>query len=245
MTNKTLACVVPARNEAGYLEQLILSILSVEEISEVIIVEGGSTDNTYELANRIAASSPGRIKCVKQTGRGKFNAVLEGFNAANSDYLMIWDADGTVPVESSRKIINLALDQDCFSMGDRLRGNREPGAMQYANYLGNWLFATIWAPINRIRPTDIFCGTKVFPSTILRNIPDRLKARDPYGDISLLLAARLTGIKVRAVPVRYTSRIYGESKMRRWKMGFVFSKLSLMSHKELMINQRRRDRVPN
>ena len=237
---KTLTCVVPARNEAGYLEQLISSILSVADINEVIIVEGGSSDSTYEIAKRIADTSPNRVKCIRQSGRGKFNAVLEGFNEANSDFLMIWDADGTVPVESTKKIISLALEQNCFSMGDRLRGERESGAMQFANFVGNWIFASIWAPLNRIRPTDIFCGTKVFPSGILINIPNRVIVGDPYGDISLLLAARLTGTKIRAVPVRYSTRVYGESKMRRWKMGYVFMKLSLLSYKEVLITQRRK-----
>ena len=245
MTEKTLTCVVPARNEAGYLEELISSILSVKEINEVIIVEGGSSDNTYTVASKISDSNPNRVKCVRQSGRGKFNAVLEGFRISDSDFIMIWDADGTVPVESTREIILLALERDCFSMGDRLRGKRETGAMQLANYFGNWFFAIIWAPINRIKPTDIFCGTKVFPSGILGGIPDHFVAKDPYGDISFLLAARISRIKVSAVPVTYTSRVYGESKMRRWKMGYIFMKLSFLSYKETINNQRRSDRVPH
>ena len=74
----TLTCVVPARNEAGHLEQLVNTILSVEEITHVVIVEGGSTDNTYEIAKRLSKLNPSRLTCIKQTGKGKFNAVLEG-----------------------------------------------------------------------------------------------------------------------------------------------------------------------
>ncbi len=229
----TLTCVVPARNEAGHLEQLVNTILSVEEITHVVIVEGGSTDNTYEIAKRLSKLNPSRLTCIKQTGKGKFNAVLEGASIHTTEFTMIWDADGTVPLESSKRIINKALSGNSFSMGDRLRGKIEPGAMQFANKIGNWFFALVWAPINRMKPTDIFCGTKVAPSRVFMNVPAELVAADPYGDIALLLTARKLGIKVSPVKVRYTARVYGESKMRRWKMGYIFLKLTGLSYREI------------
>jgi hypothetical protein len=91
-----------------------------------------------------------------------------------------------------------------------------------------------WAPINRIKPTDIFCGTKVAPSRVFMNVPAELVTADPYGDIALLLTARKFGIKVSPVKVRYTARVYGESKMRRWKMGYVFLKLTVLSYREIL-----------
>jgi len=229
----TLTCVVPARNEAGHLEQLVNSILSVEEITHVVIVEGGSTDNTYEIAKRLSKLNPNRLTCIKQKGKGKFNAVLEGASIHKTEFTMIWDADGTVPLESSKRIIIKALSGNSFSMGDRLRGEIEPGAMQFANKIGNWFFALAWAPINGIKPTDIFCGTKVAPSRVFMNVPAELVTADPYGDIALLLTARKLGIKVSPVKVRYTARVYGESKMRRWKMGYVFLKLTGLSYREI------------
>jgi glycosyltransferase involved in cell wall biosynthesis len=232
MTNQpTLQCIVPARNEAGHLASLIEDILSVSEISRVVIVEGGSTDNTYQLATEIALKNQSRITCLKQTGKGKFNAVLEGATHHKADFTMIWDADGTVPVESTKKIINQSLMTGNFVMGDRLRGEIGPGAMQFANKIGNWVFAILWSPINKIRPTDIFCGTKVGPTSVFLSAPNRLAAADPYGDISLLLSSRLLNIPVSAVCVSYRARVYGVSNMRRWKMGVIFFKLTLMSYR--------------
>lgn len=230
----TLTCVVPARNEAGHLEQLVNSILSVEEITHVVIVEGGSTDNTYEIAEELSKLNPKRLSCIKQTGKGKFNAVLEGASKHRTEFTMIWDADGTVPAESSRRIISQAFSMNGFSMGDRLRGEMEPDAMQFANRIGNWIFAFIWAPLNKIKPTDIFCGTKVAPSMVFANIPAKFIKADPYGDIALLITARKLGIKVSPIKVRYTARVYGESKMRRWKMGFTFLKLTGLAYLEIL-----------
>jgi glycosyltransferase involved in cell wall biosynthesis len=203
----------------------------------VVIVEGGSTDNTYEIAERLSRQHPNRLTCIKQTGKGKFNAVLEGASLHKTEFTMIWDADGTVPLESTKKIINKALSGDSFSMGDRLRGEIEPGAMQFANKIGNWFFALAWAPINRTKPTDIFCGTKVAPSKVFMNVPERFVSADPYGDIALLLTARKLEIKVSPVEVRYTARMYGESKMRRWKMGYIFLKLTGLSYREILRKQ--------
>ena len=229
----TLTCVVPARNEAGHLEKLVKSILSVEEITQVVIVEGGSTDNTSEIGEKLSKLYPNRLTCIKQSGKGKFNAVLEGASIHKTEFTMIWDADGTVPAESSRKIINKAFSENGFAMGDRLRGEIEPGAMQFANKIGNWLFAAAWAPINRIKPTDVFCGTKVAPSNVFATVPEEFKLADPYGDISLLITARKLGIKICPVTVSYTARVYGESKMRRWKMGYIFLRLTLLSYRTL------------
>lgn len=230
----TLTCVVPARNEAGHLKTLIESISSVAQIDKIVIVEGGSTDDTFEIAAQIASQQPERITCLKQSGKGKFNAVLEGVKSQNTEFSMIWDADGTVPVSASSLIIKKALDEQCFSMGDRLRGKIEPGAMQIANKIGNWMFAILWAPIIKRRPTDIFCGTKVGPTEVFKKVLPEMINRDPYGDISLLLSARLLGVAITPVTVDYNSRVYGESKMRRWKMGIVFSKLTITSYIKLL-----------
>jgi glycosyltransferase involved in cell wall biosynthesis len=235
--NPTLTCVVPARNEAGHLEALVNSILSLEEISHVVIIEGGSTDNTFEIAEKLSDLHQNRVTCVKQTGKGKFNAVLEGALVHPSEFTMVWDADGTVPVESTKRIINQSFLKHGFSMGDRLRGDIEPGAMQFANRIGNWLFAIAWAPILKIKPTDIFCGTKVAPSEVFTKVAKDLHAADPYGDIALLFTARKLGIRISPVTVRYTARVYGQSNMRRWKMGYVFLRLTIDAYRKLILQK--------
>lgn len=118
----TLTCVVPARNEAGHLKTLIESISSVAEIDKIVIVEGGSTDNTFEIAIQIASQKPERITCLKQTGKGKFNAVLEGVKSQNTKFSMIWDADGTVPVSASSLIIKKLLRNSASRWGIACEG---------------------------------------------------------------------------------------------------------------------------
>lgn len=227
---KTLKCIIPARNEAGNIRSLIEDIVTIKEIDVIVVVEGGSIDGTFEIAIDLSKKYPDKIHVMKQSGKGKFNAVLEGAKSIDTDFSMIWDADGTVPVDSTRLLIELALRENTFTIGDRLRGNMEPGAMQHFNKIGNWFFAALWAPINRIKPTDVFCGTKIGPSKIFLDAPKAFIELDPYGDLCLLLSSRSHGIKVNALPVNYYARKYGESKMRRWKVGLEFLKITLKSY---------------
>ena len=70
-----ISCIVPARNEAGNLDQVISQILTIKCVTDIIIVEGGSHDGTYLEAKKIAFNNPNRVKVIKQSGIGKFNAV--------------------------------------------------------------------------------------------------------------------------------------------------------------------------
>jgi glycosyltransferase involved in cell wall biosynthesis len=215
-----MSCVVPARNEEGHLDQVISQILSIECITDIIIVEGGSHDNTYLEAKKIALINPNRIKVIKQTGKCKFNAVLLGAKHASEDFLLIWDADGTVPINSTIKVIENTLSTGNVTMGNRLSGSIEPGAMQFLNLIGNWFFAVIWSPVLRGKSLDLLCGTKIIPSKIFSVIPKWLINIDPYGDFALIATARAQGLTIESVPVDYLKRQYGSTNIRRWSGGF-------------------------
>ena len=216
---ETVSCVVPARNESGHLNEVLNNVLSVSEITEIVIVEGGSTDDTWEVALRLAEAHPEVIKTYKQTGKGKFNAVMEGALASSSSLVLIWDADGTVPLEDSQRVVSTSLANSNPAMGDRLRGKIEPGAMQTANWIANWGFAILWAPILGDKPRDMLCGTKIFPREIFTEMPKWLIEADPYGDFALVGHARLRKLKIESCMVNYGARTYGQTNIHRWSGG--------------------------
>jgi glycosyltransferase involved in cell wall biosynthesis len=221
---ESVCCVVPARNESGHLNEVLRNILSVSEINEIVIVEGGSTDDTWDVAQQLAKTHPEIIKTYKQTGKGKFNAVMEGALASSSQLVLIWDADGTVPLEDSQRVVSRSLETSNPAIGDRLRGKIEPGAMQAANWIANWGFAILWAPILRDKPRDMLCGTKIFPREIFTEMPSWLIEADPYGDFALVGHARLRKLKIESCMVNYGARTYGQTNIHRWSGGVLLLK---------------------
>jgi len=212
----TLGCIVPARNESGHLVSVIEQIMSIEVISEIIIIEGGSSDDTWEVAKQIQKKYPNKVKINQQLGKGKFDAVLFGSKMCISDLILIWDADGTVPLNDTKKIIDLSLESGEPVIGDRLRGNIAKDAMRLANWFGNWIFAVLWSPILNSKPTDMLCGTKIFPKSVFSELPEWLIKNDPYGDFSLVAFARAKGFRVKSCVVDYRARSYGVTNISRW-----------------------------
>ncbi|MBV5348803.1 methyltransferase domain-containing protein, partial [bacterium] len=92
----SVTIVVPARNEKGNMENAIKRTPQFGSHQEFIFIEGHSSDGTYEEMLRVQKAYPEvDMKVMRQTGKGKGNAVREAFDAATCDILMILDADLT------------------------------------------------------------------------------------------------------------------------------------------------------
>ena len=214
-----ITCLVPARNEQGHLAHVLRSIISIEKISEVLIIEGGSEDDTYKEAIKLAKTYSGRVRVLKQPGKGKFDAVKWGAKYAKEEFLIIWDADGTVPLNCTLALINHAATTKRVTIGNRLAGEMEHGSMQFFNLIGNWFFAFAWFPILVSKPVDLLCGTKIVPTKIFSQIPTFIEKFDPYGDFSLLATVKACGYDIDFIPVDYQIRRYGSTNIRRWVGG--------------------------
>ena len=227
-----ISCLVPARNEEGHLEPLIDSISRNDLIAEIILIEGGSSDNTWNEVLRLREKFPAKIIAIQQTGSGKFDAVLQGARQAKFPFILIWDADGTVSEKDTSAIIQLAKRERVAVVGDRLRGLMEPGAMQKANKIGNWLFAIAWSFILRRKPADMLCGTKIFPRKVFIDIPDSYVNKDPFGDFALILNARRLKVDVESYVVDYSARRYGSTNIKRWRAGIQLLKMTFFAYFE-------------
>ena len=238
-----ISCIVPARNEAGHLRQVLSQIMQISEINEIVIVEGGSSDNTYMVALELMKENLEQIKVLKQTGKGKFNAVLIGSAECKNGLILIWDADGTVTLESTKRVISRALSTNGPVIGDRLKGNMERGSMRAANFVANWLFAVFWSPLLHGQVCDLLCGTKIFPKSTFEKIPELLKRSDPYGDFALLTTARLQKLWIENVPVSYMKRQYGTTNIKRWSGGLSLLRVSFQAY-YLLLRQACKNELP-
>jgi len=238
ITNPTVSVIVAARNESGHIEELMTRIPEMGGGTEIIFVEGNSTDETWATIERsLTAHLDRKCKLLKQPGKGKGDAVRAGFDVATGDILMILDADMTVPPEDLPRFYELmASGAGEFVNGVRLVYPMEDDAMRFANLLGNKLFswAFSWMLGQPIR--DTLCGTKVLWRTDYQRIAynrSYFGDFDPFGDFDLLFGAARLNLKIMEVPIRYRSRRYGETNISRWRHGWLLLKMVLFAARRI------------
>ena len=137
---------------------------------------------------------------------------------------MIYDADMTVSVDELEAFyLFIDTHMDALVIGSRFIYPQERGAMRLLNHTGNMLFSYIFSLLFRKRITDTLCGTKVFSRNSYTRILEatkRFRQKDPYGDFTLLLGAAKCHMPIHEIPIRYKARVYGETKISRFRDGF-------------------------
>lgn len=238
VSEPTCTVVIPARNERGNVRDAVARLPVMGSHTELIFVEGHSTDGTFEEIETVIAEHPELdVKVTRQDGSGKGDAVRKGFELATGDVLMILDADLTVPPEELTKFWSaLVEERGEFINGTRLVYPMEDNAMRLANTAGNKVFSLIFSWILGERVTDTLCGTKVLWARDYRRIAANRKTFgdfDPFGDFDLLFGAANLGLKIREVPVRYRERKYGTTNIDRWRHGLLLARMALIGARKL------------
>jgi glycosyltransferase involved in cell wall biosynthesis/ubiquinone/menaquinone biosynthesis C-methylase UbiE len=234
--------IIPTRNEAGNIDGCVERTPELGLWTELIFVDGESTDGTVEKIQELMARYDGKraIKFIRQSPAvGKADAVRKGFDAASGDILMILDSDLTVPPEDLPKFYApLSEGTAEFVNGSRLVYPMEKEAMRLLNVIANKLFSYAFAWLLEQRITDTLCGTKV----LLRKDYKRIEANrdffgdfDPFGDFDLLFGASRLGLKFVEMPVRYRARTYGDIKIQRFRHGWLLLKMTVIAFRKLKL----------
>jgi SAM-dependent methyltransferase len=227
---RSASIVVPARNERGNIEPAVQRIPRFAQDLEIIFVEGHSNDGTWgEIERMIAAYPDYDIKALKQPGKGKGDAVFAAFEVARGDVLIILDADLTVPPEQLPKFFDaIRSGKGEFINGSRLIYPLDVQAMRFLNLVANKIFSLLFTWLLSQRFTDTLCGSKA----LRRSDYVRLRAArgdsgnfDPFGDFELIFGASKLGLKAVEIPIRYTSRTYGETQISRFRHGLMLLRM--------------------
>ncbi|MDR2973030.1 MAG: glycosyltransferase [Bacteroidales bacterium] len=234
----SVSIVVPARNEKGNIENAIIRTPKFGSHQEYIFIEGNSSDGTYEEILRVQKAYPEiDIKAMKQTGKGKGNAVREAFNEAHGEILMILDADLTTPPEDMPKFYEaLKENKGEFINGCRLVYPMEKEAMRFLNLLGNKFFGWFFSFLLGQKLKDTLCGTKVlFKKDYEKILANRsyFGDFDPFGDFDLLFGAAKLNLKITEIIVRYKDREYGSTQISRFAHGWLLIKMSLFAARKI------------
>ena len=237
--DKTCSVIVPARNEAGNIESCITRMPRMGKHTEVIFIEGHSKDDTWAEIQRIQAKYGDQwdIKIAQQQGKGKGDAVRQGFVMATGDVMMILDSDLTVRPEDLVYFFDAIASGKCeFANGCRLIYPVSAETMPWLNRMANRFFAWLLSYLLNTKIKDSLCGTKA----ISRDNYQKLAANrayfgdfDPFGDFDLLFGSAKLGLHIMDIPVRYMPRTYGSSNIQHVKEGMVLLKMCLYAAQKL------------
>jgi len=233
-----VSVIVPARNEAGNIPSILQRVPRMGRGTELVFVEGHSTDGTYEAIEKAIAEHPElRCKLLRQTGVGKGDAVRLGFSHASGDILMILDADLTVPPEDLPRFYEvLRSGKGEFVNGVRLVYPMEREAMRFLNLVGNKFFSLAFSWLLGQSIKDTLCGTKA----LWKADYERIAANrgyfgdfDPFGDFDLLFGAARLNLRIVDLPIRYRERRYGTTNIQRWRHGLLLLRMVLFAARRI------------
>lgn len=227
---QTVSVIIPARNEAGNIAAAIARTPELGAGTEIVFVEGNSTDNTWETIQKAVAAHPERnCKAFQQTGKGKGDAVRVGFAKATGEILMILDADLTVPPEVLPVFYRaIQTGRAEFVNGVRLVYPQDAAAMRFCNLVANNFFSLAFSWLLGLSIKDTLCGTKVLSREHYQQIADNRSyfgEFDPFGDYDLLFGAAKQNLKIMDIPIRYRERTYGDTNISRWRDGWLLLKM--------------------
>ncbi len=236
----SVSVVCPCRNEKGNIREAVMRTPVMGPKTELIFVDGNSTDGTVEEIAAIIREYKGplELKFIPQgAGKGKGDAVRKGFAAASHDVFMILDSDLTVPPEDLPKFYRaLVTEKGEFINGVRLVYPMEGEAMRFLNLMGNKFFSTALSWLMEQPVKDSLCGTKV----LHRRDYDRIAHHraffgefDPFGDFDLLFGAARLNMKIVDVPIRYRARTYGDTKISRFADGWLLLKMTAFGFRKM------------
>jgi SAM-dependent methyltransferase len=234
----SVSVIVPCRNEAGHIPSLVHRLPELPPGSEFLFVEGNSTDDTEAAIRRAIEQEPQRpLRLVKQTGKGKGDAVRLGFSEARGDILLILDSDmGVAPEDVPKFVEALTRGKGEMINGSRLVYPMEGRAMRFLNLLANKLFAWLFSWLLGQQVRDTLCGTKA----LFREDYERIAANrsyfgdfDPFGDFDLLFGASRLNLRIVDMAVRYHERRYGATNISRFRHGWLLVQMSLFAARKL------------
>jgi glycosyltransferase involved in cell wall biosynthesis len=251
ISRATVSVVIPTLNEACNIAEVLPRLPS--GIDQVVLVDGGSTDGTVEVARRLRPD----MTIVQQTRRGKGNALACGFAAATGDIIVMMDADGsTRPEEIPQFVETLVQSGADFAKGSRFVPGGGSHDITSFRRVGNKVLSLLVNRLCRTRYTDLCYGYNAFWRRCLpvfdldhgknETSSDSLEMRWADGfEIETLLNIRaaLASLQVVEVPSVEHGRLHGRSNLHAFSDGlrvlrtiFVEWRRRLVSGTEAQLN---------
>lgn len=210
--NKKLSIIIPTYNESEVIVQTIQSIVAVVESVieyEILVMDDNSPDKTWHLVNTTFPQE--NITAIRRLhDRGLAPAVLEGYNRATGDYLLVIDADG----QHDEKIIPRMIEK--IQTSDVVTGTRYTKGGGVAGWSKKRIFMSKFAallakPFIAQKVTDPMSGFYMITKELYAQKKHKLSAKGYKIFLDILCASPKA--KVAEVPYYFRTRELGESKL--------------------------------
>ena len=219
MTDSDYTVIMPFFNEENTLEMAVTNLVNEDFASEIILVNDGSNDKSYE----IASSLQNKHKFIKliesKENKGKGHALKLGINVASKKFIGVLDADLEY---SPNDLKNLFQEIDINNLdivcGSRFIGDFKRDNIYVRTYLANKFLSMFFSIIHREKVTDIATCLKVFRKTLFDSID--LKANGFSIEVEILAKTLSKSDYFKEFPISYTARSYEEGKKIKLIDGF-------------------------
>ena len=199
-----ISVVIPTLNEAQAIAEVVASVPK-DKIAQIFVVDNGSIDGTAERA--IAAGA----EVIHEPRRGYGSACLTGAVAAqDSDIIVFLDGDRSDDPRQLDLIVRpLIQNQADLTIGSRIGGELQRGAMPLHGRLGNRLIVLILRGLYGVRITDIGSFRAIRTGAFFKLNMEQMT----YGwPVEMVVKAARKGLRIKSIPIRYRKRI-GASKV--------------------------------
>ncbi len=210
-----VSIIIPCFNEEETISEVIKRVKSVElgVEKEIVVVDDGSTDSSFERANK----HNGVVVLRHERNMGKGVAVKTGIVHSTGDIIVIQDADLEYFPEDIPRIIEPLLRGEVDAVfGSRFMGSME--GMSLSHRIGNKVLSWATRALFGAKITDMMTGYKAFKRELVSEV--ELKSRRFEFEPEITAKLLKKGARVVEVPIKYSVRKFGEAKIR-WKDGLI------------------------
>ncbi len=210
--------IIPTYNEKENIEEIIKKVFSLNKIFDVLIVDDNSPDGTQDIVKSLQKEYQDRLFLIERTGKlGLGTAYIAGFKWAiqrKYDYIFEMDADFSHNPEDLLKLYNA-----CSNGADLAIGSRYISGVNVVNWSMNRVIMSYFASkyvrfITGMKIKDTTAGFKCYTRKVLESIDlDKIRFKGYAFQIEMKFTAWKLGFKIEEVPIIFTDRKKGASKM--------------------------------
>jgi glycosyltransferase involved in cell wall biosynthesis len=211
-----LSVMMPAFNEERTIETILKHVLGRSEVGEVIVVDDGSTDGTWEILTRVSARDR-RVRAFRQaTNQGKGAALRRAIGELKMPFALVQDADLEYDPRDYAALVDPLVEGRADAVYG-VRGFAGQTAYSFWFVLGNKAVTLATNLLFDCYISDMETGYKALRSELWR----RLNLQGTRFDIEPDITARIMrlGYRIHEIPIHYYARSRDEGKKLTWLDG--------------------------